>query len=62
VIIDGEKRPDTPLAKVPLSAGAHQVRLSCPPTGRELKFTVQIEAGKETRKVADLRGAPKLVE
>ncbi len=62
VTIDGDKRPDTPLAKVPLAAGAHQVRLTCPPTGRELKFTVQIEAGKETRKVADLRGAPRLVE
>jgi hypothetical protein len=62
VTIDGDKRPDTPLSKVALTAGAHQVRLSCPPTGRELKFTVQIEAGQETRKVADLRGTPKLVE
>jgi hypothetical protein len=62
VTIDGEKRPDTPLSKVPLGAGPHQVRLSCPPTGRELKFTVQIEAGKETRKVADLRADPRLVE
>ena len=45
-----------------LAAGAHQVRLACPPTGKELRFTVQIEPGKETRKVADLRGEPKLVD
>jgi serine/threonine-protein kinase len=62
VTIDGDKRADTPLSKVALTAGAHQVRLNCPPTGRELKFTVQIEAGKEIRKVADLRGAPRLIE
>ena len=62
VTIDGEKRPDTPLSKVALPAGAHQVRLVCPPTGKELRFTVQIEPGHETRKVADLRGEPKLVD
>jgi hypothetical protein len=62
VTIDGDKRPDTPVSKLALAAGAHQVRLVCPPTGRELRFTVQIEAGKETRKVADLRGEPRLVE
>ncbi|HEY2748626.1 MAG TPA: PEGA domain-containing protein, partial [Polyangia bacterium] len=62
VTIDGEKRPDTPLSKVALAAGAHQVRLVCPPTGKELRFTVQIEPGRETRKVADLRGEPKLVD
>jgi tRNA A-37 threonylcarbamoyl transferase component Bud32 len=62
VTIDGEKRADTPLSKVALAAGPHQVRLACPPTGKELRFTVQIEPGKETRKVADLRGEPKLVD
>ncbi len=62
VTIDGDKRPDTPLSKVGLAAGSHQVRLVCPPTGKELRFTVQIEPGKETRKVADLRGEPKLVD
>jgi eukaryotic-like serine/threonine-protein kinase len=62
VTIDGDKRPDTPLAKLALAAGAHQVRLVCPPTGKELRFTVQIEPGRETRKVADLRGEPKLVD
>jgi len=62
VTIDGDKRPDTPLSKIALAAGAHQVRLVCPPTGKELRFTVQIEPGKETRKVADLRGEPKLVD
>jgi hypothetical protein len=29
---------------------------------RALRFAVQIEPGKETRKVADLRGEPKLVD
>ena len=62
VTIDGDKRPDTPLSKIALPAGAHQVHLVCPPTGKELRFTVQIEPGKETRKVADLRGDPKLVD
>jgi len=62
VTIDGEKRADTPLSKVALAAGAHQVRLVCPPTGKELRFTVQIEPGKETRRIADLRGEPKLVD
>jgi hypothetical protein len=62
VTIDGEKRPDTPLARLSLAAGAHAVRLSCPPTNRELRFTVQIEPGKELRHVADLRGDPHLIE
>jgi hypothetical protein len=62
VTIDGDKRPDTPLSKIGLTAGAHLVRLVCPPTGKELRFTVQIEPGKETRRVADLRGDPKLVD
>jgi eukaryotic-like serine/threonine-protein kinase len=62
VTIDGDKRPDTPLSKVALAAGPHQVRLVCPPTGKELRFTVQIEAGHETRKVADLRTQPRLVD
>jgi serine/threonine-protein kinase len=62
VTIDGEKRPDTPLAKLSLSAGAHQVRLYCPPTGKELKFSVTIEPAKAVRRVADLRGEPHLVE
>ena len=62
VTIDGDKRPDTPLSKVALAAGPHQVRLVCPPTGKELRFTVQIEPGRETRRVADLRGEPKLVD
>jgi hypothetical protein len=62
VTIDGEKRADTPLSKVALTAGPHQVRLVCPPTGKELRFVVQIDPGKETRKVADLRDQPHLVE
>jgi hypothetical protein len=62
VTIDGEKRPDTPLRRLALSAGPHQIRLQCPPTGRELKFTVVVEPDKEVKRLADLRGEPKLVE
>jgi serine/threonine protein kinase len=62
VTIDGEKRPDTPLIKLALTAGPHQVKLVCPPTGRELRFTVVVEADKEVKRLADLRGEPKLVD
>jgi serine/threonine-protein kinase len=62
VTIDGEKRPDTPLRRVSLTAGPHQVRLQCPPTGRELKFTVVVEPDTEVVRLADLRGEPKLID
>ncbi|MEO6951434.1 MAG: serine/threonine-protein kinase [Polyangia bacterium] len=62
VTIDGEKKADTPLVKVSLSAGTHAVRLSCPATGKELRFVVTVVSGNETRKVADLVGEPHLVE
>jgi hypothetical protein len=62
VTIDGEKRPDTPIKKLALAAGPHQVRLYCPPTGRELKFTVVVAADAEVVRLADLRGEPKLVD
>jgi hypothetical protein len=62
VTIDGEKRADTPLVRLSLPAGPHAVRLVCPPTGRELKFTVTVEANREVRRVADLRGEPRLVD
>jgi serine/threonine-protein kinase len=60
VTIDGEKAPDTPLQKLPLTAGAHVVRLQCPPTGRDFKLTVSIEPDQELRRVVDLRGEPKV--
>ncbi|HUS63630.1 MAG TPA: serine/threonine-protein kinase [Kofleriaceae bacterium] len=62
VSVDGEKRGDTPLVKLALAVGAHQVRLVCPPTGRELKFTVVVEADKEVKRLADLRGEPRLLD
>jgi hypothetical protein len=62
VTIDGEKRPDTPLKRLSLPAGPHSVRLQCPPTGRELKFTVVVEPDGEVKRLADLRGEPKLLE
>jgi hypothetical protein len=61
VTIDGERRSDTPIRRLSLSAGAHAVRLVCPPTGKELRFTVQVLAGEEVRRVADLTGDPHLV-
>jgi serine/threonine protein kinase len=62
VTIDGERRPDTPIRALSLPAGPHQVRLVCPPTGRELKFSVVIEPDTEVKRVADLRGDPHLVD
>ena len=62
VTIDGEKRADTPLIKLALTTGPHQVKVVCPPTGRELRFTVVVEADKEVKRLADLRGEPKLVD
>jgi hypothetical protein len=62
VTIDGEKRPDTPIQKLALPAGPHKVRLVCPPTGHELKFTVVVEADREVTRIADLTGEPKLID
>ena len=62
VTIDGEKKADTPLVNVSLAAGAHAVRLACPATGKELRFSVTVVSGVEIRKVADLVGEPHLVE
>jgi hypothetical protein len=56
VSIDGERKPDTPLLRLPISAGSHVVKLACPATGKELRFNVQVEAGHELRRVADLTG------
>jgi hypothetical protein len=62
VTIDGERKPDTPLVKTQLSAGSHVVKLACPATNKELRFTVQVEAGKEVKRVADLTGEPRLID
>jgi serine/threonine-protein kinase len=63
VTIDGDRKPDTPIVKLAVSAGPHTVRVACPATGKELKFVVQVEAGRETRRVADLTGGePRLIE
>jgi hypothetical protein len=62
VTIDGEKRPDTPIQKLTLPAGPHKVRLVCPPTGHELRFTVVVEADREVMRIADLTGDPHLVD
>jgi hypothetical protein len=62
VTVDGEKRRDTPLVGLPLTAGAHQVWLQCPATGRELRLTVNVEADAEVKRVVDLTGEPKIVQ
>jgi serine/threonine-protein kinase len=62
VFIDGKQVGDTPLSKVGLSAGSHQIRLQSPSTGREMRFSVAIETGTELRRVADLRGEPKFID
>jgi len=62
VTIDGERRPDTPIRALALAAGPHQVKLVCPPTGRELKFSVVVEPDAEVKRVADLRGDPHLID
>jgi len=56
------KRPDTrwPGSRSP---PAHtKVRLVLPTDGKELRFTVQIEPGKETRKSPTCRDQPHLVD
>ena len=62
VTVDGERKPDTPIVKLALAVGAHTVKLACPATGKELRFSVQVEAGKEVRRVVDLVGEPRLID
>ena len=62
VTVDGERRKDTPLVRLPLAVGPHTVKLACPATGKELRFVVQVEAGKEAKRVADLVGEPHLID
>ena len=61
VSIDGEKKPDTPL-RLQLPVGVHQIRLVSPPTGRELRFSVVVDAGGEVKRVVDLRGEPHFID
>ncbi len=62
VTIDGERKSDTPLVRTSLSIGSHSVKLVCPATNKELRFAVQIEAGREMKRVADLTGEPRLLD
>ncbi|HEY7958239.1 MAG TPA: serine/threonine-protein kinase [Polyangia bacterium] len=62
VTIDGEKRADTPILRLALAAGPHQIHLRCPPTGRELTFTVTVAPATEVKRLVDLRSEPKLIE
>jgi serine/threonine-protein kinase len=62
VTIDGDKAPDTPIAKMPITAGPHIIKLSCPPTKREYKLPVLVNPDEDVRRVVDLRGEPKVSE
>ncbi|HZS40756.1 MAG TPA: serine/threonine-protein kinase [Polyangia bacterium] len=62
VTVDGEKKRDTPIVGLSLPAGAHQVWLQCPATGREIKLTVNIDPDAEVKRVVDLNGEPKIIE
>jgi hypothetical protein len=62
VTIDGEKAPDTPILKMPITAGPHIIKLQCPPTGREYKLPVLVNPDEDVRRVVDLRGEPKVSE
>jgi serine/threonine protein kinase len=62
IFVDGERRGDTPLRRLPLSAGSHALRLYCPPPScpeaREFRQNITIEPGREVRRVVDFRLAP----
>ncbi len=62
VTIDGEKAQDTPILKLPITAGAHVIKLVCPPTGREFKLPVLVNPDEDVRRVVDLRGEPRVSE
>jgi serine/threonine-protein kinase len=62
VTIDGEKAQDTPIQKLPIFAGPHVIKLSCPPTNREFTLKVLVDPEEDLRRVVDLRGEPKVSE
>jgi serine/threonine-protein kinase len=49
IFIDGKKVGVTPLARIPLQAGAHRVKAVSSQGGTEQSFNVSIESGKEAR-------------
>jgi len=62
VTVDVEKKRDTPIVGLAVTAGTHQVWMQCPATGRELKLTVNVDADAEVKRVVDLTGEPKIVQ
>ncbi len=58
VRVDGRALGRTPRRGVQLTSGAHTVELDCPPLGRSARTRIRIEAGAETRVVADLTRDP----
>lgn len=66
VFIDGERRGDTPLRRVPLAAGSHALRLYCPPPGcpepQELRQHITVEPGREVRRIVDFRVRPPAIK
>lgn len=65
VFVDGERRGDTPLRRLPLTAGSHTLRLLCPPQScqeaREFRQNLTIEPGRELRRIVDFRQRPPAV-
>lgn len=66
VFIDGERRGDTPLRRLSLSAGSHALRLYCPPPScaeaREFRQSITIEPAKEIKRIVDFRLNPPVVQ
>ncbi len=62
VFVDGERRGDTPLRRLSLPAGPHALRLSCPPQSckpaRELRLSVTVESGRESRRIVNFLQQP----
>ncbi len=55
VFIDGKKMGNSPLTRIKLKAGAHDVKLVNEAAGISEKLRIVIEAGKETRVVKQLK-------
>jgi serine/threonine protein kinase len=66
VFIDGERRGDTPLRRLSLSAGSHALRLYCPPPScaeaREFRQSITIEPSREARRIVDFRLNPPVAQ
>jgi serine/threonine-protein kinase len=58
VSLDGRPVGRTPMRELAVSAGDHELVLSCPPLGREVRRTVHVDEGARVRIGADLQASP----